>query len=307
LAIFLVVLTWQRRSAALGLAAFGLGMIAIPAVVVGWIAAAGGLPAWRQIVVAYLIPYYSRLARPSHWELPRGTVPLAFVVVATVTWAVVERRLGTRHVVALLGVAYGVLHFFGQGKGWEYHFYPLAAFAAALAFSAVDPVLGARRPSFAVPLVGGLAALLLVLADKGHEAVGAGADWLWDKERVVRQLASDLAPGLRGDDTVQVLDSAEGGIHALFRLGVAEPTRFIYDFHFYHDVNAPEIQQLRTEFIRELDARPPRFIVLFDRGWPGGGADRVTKFPALDHRLTTSYALVTRRARYLIFAKRSGS
>ncbi len=307
LAIFLGVLTWQRRASPRGLAAFVAGGMVVPIVVVGWVGAAGGLGAWCQIVFGYLIPYYSRLAWPSHWQLPRGTVPLAFVVVATLTWVVVERRVGPRHVVALLGLAYGILHFVGQGKGWEYHFYPVAAFAAVFAFSAVEPALAARRLSFGVPLVGGLAALLFVLTGKGYEAVGVGADWLWDKERVVRQLASDLRPGLRGGDTVQVLDSAEGGIHALLRLGVAEPTRFLYDFHFYHDVNAPEIQELRAEFIRELDARPPRFIVLFDKGWPWGGADRVAQFPALDQRLTSSYALVTRRARYLVFAKRSGS
>jgi len=40
-----------------------------------------------------------------------------------------------RHLVVVLGVLYGIAHYVGQGKGWEYHVYPLAAFAAVLAFA----------------------------------------------------------------------------------------------------------------------------------------------------------------------------
>ena len=105
-------------------------------------------------------------------------------------------------------------------------------------------------------------------------------------------------------DTVQVLDTTEGGIHALFRLGVREPTRFLYDFHFFHDEDAPVVRALRAEFIRDLDARPPRMIVLFERGWPAGGYERVERFAALADRLRERYEVAATRPGYRLYAKR---
>jgi hypothetical protein len=106
---------------------------------------------------------------------------------------------------------------------------------------------------------------------------------------------------------VQVLDTTEGGIHALLRLGVREPTRFIYDFHFFHDEGAPVVRALRAELIRALDARPPRAIVLFERGWPAGGYERIERFPALAARLRERYVLAVARPGYRIYAQRDGS
>src|SRR5258708_38308941 len=45
----------------------------------------------------------------------------------------IERPYGVRRWLALAGAAYGLFHFAVQGKGWEYHFYPLAVFLCALA------------------------------------------------------------------------------------------------------------------------------------------------------------------------------
>ncbi|HET7342171.1 MAG TPA: hypothetical protein VFL90_11960, partial [Methylomirabilota bacterium] len=82
-----------------------------------------------------------------------------------------------------------------------------------------------------------------------------------------------------------------------------EPTRFLYDFHFFHDAGDPTIQALRAELIRDLDRRPPRLIVLFARGWPAGGYERVDAFPALRERLAR-YDLVRPGPDYRIYAQR---
>src|SRR5262249_56254933 len=53
------------RSVAPPVAVFSAAL-AVPALaVVVWLAAAGGLPAWYEIVVGYLVPLYSRLGRPA--------------------------------------------------------------------------------------------------------------------------------------------------------------------------------------------------------------------------------------------------
>jgi hypothetical protein len=102
-----------------------------------------------------------------------------------------------------------------------------------------------------------------------------------------------------------VLDTTEGGIHALFRLGVREPTRFLYDFHFFHDEDSAVVQALRAELIRDLDTHPPRLIVLFERGWPAGGYERVERFPALAQLLRERYQPALTRAAYRIYVKRN--
>ena len=83
-----------------------------------------------------------------------------------------------------------------------------------------------------------------------------------------------------------------------------QPTRFIYDFHFFHDLDHPTIRALRAELVTALEAAPPRLIVLFVDGWPAGGVERVRTFPALAERLARAYEEVARRDAYVVYAQR---
>ena len=100
-----------------------------------------------------------------------------------------------------------------------------------------------------------------------------------------------------------MLDTTGGGIHALLRLRLREPTRFVYDFHFFHDTEQPTIRALRAELVRGLEARPPRLIVVFETGWPAGGYERLESFAALRERLA-GYDLVRPGPGYRIYAQR---
>ena len=83
-----------------------------------------------------------------------------------------------------------------------------------------------------------------------------------------------------------------------------QPSRFLYDFHFYHHADAPMIQRLRAELVRDLGARAPALIVLWEPGWPAGGYERIDGFPALRTLLTTRYALAREGDAYRVYAKR---
>lgn len=310
LALVPLVLLVPRRPARarwLAAAAFAASVTVVPLVVVGWLAALGALGPWREIVFGYLLPFYSRLGRPAAWTVYRWALwpAIAAGLALSLGHAFATRRFTFRHAVASAGVGYGVLHYVGQGKGWEYHLYPLAAFGAVLLFSEVEAVLRARRFLVGVPLAASLAVLVVLLGLTGAQT--AEATWIWDKERVVRLLAWDLEQRVRAGDTVQVLDTTDGGVHALLRARVAEPTRFLYDFHFFHDTGQPAIRVLRGEFARALDARPPRYIVVFRDGWPAGAYERIDTFPELARRLATRYVVDTRRPTYVIYAKRDDS
>ncbi|MEX2148352.1 MAG: hypothetical protein WED01_15190 [Candidatus Rokuibacteriota bacterium] len=302
LLVFIAVVAGR---AAVGAAAiFAAGVAVVPAALVLWLAAAGGLAAWTDIVVRYLLPVYSTIGRPALWAVHRWHVwiPLALAVALSLTSAAWARRLGPRHAVAVLGLAYGLAHYVGQGKGWEYHLYPLAAFAAVLAFCELEALLAARRLLLGAPLALSLAAAAVLLGVKGVEA--SPAAWSWDKEGVVRQLERDLRLRVAPGDRVQVLDTAEGGVHALLRLQARQPTRFLYDFPLFTADRAPITAALRREFIRDIDARPPRFIALFERGWPAGGHDRVDRFPELRARLAARYELVEWRPAFKLYGRR---
>ncbi len=294
-------------SAATLSAVFLVATAAAPLAVLGWLGASGGLSAWWEIVTGYLIPLYSRLGRASEWAVYRwhAWVPIALGVTLSLASVVTRRGLGARHVIAVLGLGYGIVHYVGQGKGWEYHLYPLAAFASVLLAAELPTALAARRRLVAGALGGVLAASLLLLGAKALEA--APAHFWWARAAIVAALEADLAPRLAPGDTVQVLDTTMGGLHALFRLRVRQPTRFLYDFHFFHDEHTPVVQALRVELIRDLDAHPPRVIVVFERAWPAGGYERIERFPALAARLSERYELVLTRAEYRLYAKRHDS
>jgi hypothetical protein len=200
-------------------------------------------------------------------------------------------------------VAYGLTHYVGQGKGWEYHLYPLAAFAGLLAWAELAAAL-AHRPVPGGPLAASLALALVLLGQRGVEA--ANAVWIREKGDLVREVTRELG-ALATGDTVQVLDTTEGGLHVLLRLGALQPTRFLYDFHFFHDEGAPEIHALRAELMRDLTARPPRFVVLFNHGWPTGGPERIARFPELHRWLTERYRVLAPRPGYTVYEKRRDS
>jgi hypothetical protein len=303
LAVVLGVVGSRRGAVASRAVAGFLGSVAVaPLAVVVWVSSLGGWPAWRDILVDYLVPLYSRLGRPARWGHHGWEVwaPIAGVALVSVVGAGLGRRLGVRHLVGGLGVAYGVAHYLGQGKGWAYHLYPFAAFVACLAFAELRVLAGAGRWLVAVPVAGALVLGALQFAARGAEA--AQAPWIRTAEQRVAALVADLRPIVADSDTVQVLDTTDGGIHALLRLGVRQPTRFIYDFHFFHDPDTPTIRRLREELMRDLAARPPRALVLFDRGWPAGGPERVRAFPALAGWLD-AWPVVARGDGYAIHAK----
>jgi hypothetical protein len=305
-AVVAVVAARRQGDAARSLALFTTGVVLPAALVIAWLAAAGALPAWIEAITAYLVPLYSRIMTPvwpvHRWEMWLGIAAVMLLGVAHTAFA---RRVSVRHAVAVLGVVAGALHYVGQRKGWEYQLHPLLAFSAILMFSPLDSVLRRGRVLTQVALLGGLVFVAVVISLKGAET--ASPPWLAEKERRVEAVVRDLKPRLRPGDLVQVMDTTAGGIHALLRLRTAEPTRFIYDFHFFHDVDRPIIQRFRAEFVRDLRAHPPRAIVVFEEGWPAGGYERLASFPALSALLDHDYQLDGGGLGYRIYAKRRDS
>jgi hypothetical protein len=306
LGVIVIVVAVRRRDVAEAIPAVGAyvaGGLSVPVALGTWLALAGGLRAWVDVVFGYALPVYGHLGRSAPWLGHRwlGWIPLGLAASGALVAALLARRADARHLVAVIGVVYGVINYVGQSKGSEYHLYPLATFACVLAFSALKPALTAGRAWLNVAFIAVLAASLVLLTTKGLEA--SDAPWIWDKERRVSVLADDLTRWLAPGDTVQVLDVADGGLQALLRLHVRQPTRFLYDVFFFHEPERPVVRAIRAEFVAALEARPPRFIVLM-RGWPSGDYDRLRYFPALAELLARRYDVVVTREGHRLYARR---
>ena len=301
------------RAAGLVIAA---GLV-VPGAVFGWLAWRGGLGSFLGVFTGYVVPLYSRIGRASLWQAIEGHAfgrPLVLLLMALTVLALVTPplRQPAYKGLALAGALYGLVHFVLQGKGWEYQLYPLVLFCCVLAPAAVlswrradgpriFDLFGARRPiALAVWTL-----LVVVLGAKGVEALDA--PWIAEKARRVAAITRDLGRLVPPGATVQVMDTTAGGIHALFRLGSRQPTRFIYDFHFFHDVGDPRIEALRAEFLTSLEAGRPAAVVILEDSWPVPGYGRLDAFPALRRTLDESYTVAVEGTGYRIHAKRSDS
>jgi len=314
-----VVALGSRRSSVIRtLALWCAAGLTVPVLVMGWLAWRGGAGPFASILTGYVLPLYSHVGRVSVWGAVRSHVFgweiwSCLIGLALLGFArPLEPPYGTRRWLAVLGAVYGVLHFALQGKGWEYHFYPFAVFMCAIASMPLAARAKTAEPSRwdAAPALSRaftLAVLVLavsLLVTKGVDA--ADAPWIADKERRVASLVRDLQPLAEGGP-VQVMDVTGGGVHALLRLHLRQPTRFLYDFHFFHDAADARIQALREEFARDLERGRPTAIVVFKNTWRRRGYDRLDEIPAVTELLARDYRLAVDGDGYRIYARRARS
>jgi hypothetical protein len=286
--------------------------VTLPALVaLAWLGWAGGLGAFVDITVRYLIPLYSQLGRNDVLPELAARDYGAGVLIGLPVWAglgvgaLVAGRRWRELCILVTGLAYGAGHFWVQGRGWEYHLYPLALFATALGGAGLGAAVAGGRRALTAMLVLALAMTAGSLWTKGQRNLAPA--WIAEKMARVDRVAAALRPIVAGGGTVQVLDTAEGGIHALLRLRARQPSRFLYDFPFYHDVGHAYVRRLRAELMDALRAHPPAAVVVLERGWPTGGYERLAEFPELERWLVNDNRLSEEGDGYRLYVARTGT
>jgi hypothetical protein len=275
---------------------FLAGTALMPAAICAWLAFVGGLRPLVQIVTQYLLPYYPRLAGLSPaglmWTLLKPN--LVWVLLAVVPWERSQR--GPRYALAMLGAVYGVLHYVLQERGWWYHEYPFHAFLFILIAMSLGGLLARPETKSSV------CALLFLLLAEYPLAVACyrvsrepmSGKPAFDEKKVLDSLVAYLRPRVDPRlDTVQTMDTAGGAVDALFVVRVREATRFMYDFHLLYFGEEPFVRQLRSQFMNQINASAPKYVVLFRESWPHGGYARFDSFPEfrqwLDHYYVTEF------------------
>lgn len=121
------------------------------------------------------------------------------------------------------------------------------------------------------------------------------------KDGRVDAMAAFLEAELEPGDTVQALDITGGALNAMFRARAHNATRFLMAKYFFHPLDEPYVRQLRQQFIEELEAEPPRFVLEITDIWHwirGPGVD--SEFPELRRLLDERYSVVETGSGYRI-------
>lgn len=281
-----------------------IGLIPL-ALSLAWVASLGGLGGFFELMSTYVFPLYAKVGRtgPLGHVSPRHFAFLGLLILGgfagVAFWG--DRR-PKRLWVLVIGVLYGLGHYLAQGKGWGYHLTPLGAFASALFGAAAAPFFE-RNPGVGKASVFGVLSLVVLGAIGAKGLRGPGGE----VERRIAQLESiegHIQGCTEGGKGVQVLETAQGGIHALLNLKQSQPTRFIYDFPFFHDAVHPVIQGFRRELVSGLELRPPGCILFMEKGWPDGGFERLDTFPELNALLQRDYSLGAEGGGYRVYEHR---
>jgi hypothetical protein len=118
----------------------------------------------------------------------------------------------------------------------------------------------------------------------------------------VDEISAWLKTRLNENDTVQPLDWTGGSIHAMLLAKAKLSTRFMYEYHFYHHVSLPYIQELRKSFINQLYQKIPRFIIEIHTINPRvSGVDSSQEFPELRNFINNNYLVALKGDGYLIY------
>ncbi|OHD73866.1 MAG: hypothetical protein A2177_14345 [Spirochaetes bacterium RBG_13_68_11] len=248
-----------------------------------------------------------------HYRLYRGLnntaaadVVSRFVVWTIPTWPVLVsmvrvRRIDPRMQLALIGLAYGLFHYFYQSKGWSQHVYIAAAFFLVTGFYSIDLVVRGTSTRWRYASVAFTAITLLLLSPL----------YLIRLERLkkvdlvyVQSAMSDLLPLVKTANEVQPIENMAGLINALYRLNLTIPARYLHSYPFYHSTGDEQadayFQAMKADFIARLSEERVRIIIVDHDDVP-----RIQReYPALAELLEHECYLHTSNEFYSIFVKR---
>ena len=269
----LVVVCQDRKTAGKFVLASGMGFALLILCAAEWLYHQGAWDGFREVVRYW--PLYCEMDG-NHivvtgvmrvCEILRGALRMlfsAYTGVALVGLGTGFRsgRLGRRHLFCWITMIVAtILVPCLSGQFWGYHrlpFFLVTIVASCFVFLAQDG---------AWPRLAAIAGLCLALFWSGLSSLRSAREAFLasavstKKGDVPDIFCSFLQSHLDAEDRVQPIGWTGGAVHGMLMAGAKPATRFLYTFHFYHHVQTPLIQKLRSEFMGLLSASPPRFLL----------------------------------------------
>ena len=311
---------------------FAAGLLMPLATAFLWLATRSALPDFTRILFDYL-PLHSAM---TGWQenisglqrvfyLMEGTLSLGGYGILTVValWGfstVLDqadwRRLTGESVSAITLLSCLILYVIYTtiaGKFWPYHWMPFAYFCSI----STGLCLFSFSTSFSRSLLQVFQTISLFVALAVYLNLPYYTHYVyWDmtsgvkahapKDGRVDEIAAWLKARLHDGDTVQPLDWTGGSIHAMLLSEARLATRFMYDYHFYHHISQPLIQDLRKSFIRQMQTKRPRFIIEVETNKPWvSGLDSTRSFPELEEFMKRHYRVAFKGKGYSIYERKT--
>jgi hypothetical protein len=205
------------------------------------------------------------------------------------------------YLLASLALCYAVYPAF-SGQFFPYHYIPFVYFIILLASLAFN--LHAQRSTFtrSVHLFSFILILFLIRPSNTFLRQIEGKPIATSTDRA-KEIARFLEKNLNAGDTIQPLDWTGGALLAMLETRAHIATPYVFDFYFYHHVSTPYIKSLRADFMSDLQANPPRYIIevtAIDKPWVSG-ADTSREFPELREFLNRNYSITIQKEDYVIY------
>lgn len=274
-----------------------------------WLAVAGGLTSFLNLAPDLSSVYY-------HWQqLNWGDliffttlevrILVGMLVLAGVLTVVREKSLprSPLYLFMYAGVGYGLVHYFSQAKGWEYHQLPFAIFAILLSSALLMRTATGKSTRQAVlaglclylPLVGMLPRAAWIML---HDP----SEYLDTFQPAVHKLEADYSRLDLDGKSIQILDMTTGGAYLLYTHQIPLATPILLDFELQPNPDDAYLTY-RTDFLARVQARPPEVFIIareFESDRDLSYA-RFSDWTAFTGWFESNYSLVSDQTEYEIF------
>jgi hypothetical protein len=300
-----VALHRRRRAAKVHVIASVAGL-AIPGIAI--LAYLLRMHAWAAFLdtVFRLAPYHLHLwSQKKSWlifhTISSVTLPLVLLWLPV---ALRQKRWKTWEGAALYcGMAFGILSFIVQAKGFPYHRYPSEAFLLLL--SGVDFATVLRNDVFTASMRLKVAAICGL--GFGVFVIGVGSARLalrydWRDHEYDSMLQNDLRHlgGAQLSGQIQCLDMASGCLDTLLGMSLVQSTGTLYDCYMLWPAKSPDEEYYRERFWRAIITKPPRVFVVNDKTcapvtFDDGPYGKLARWPKFAQYLADNYILYADR------------
>jgi hypothetical protein len=243
-----------------------------------------------------ITPYYASLHQLSlakMWRLSLPRVALLMLPFALAV-ALAERQWRNwERWALLLGVAFGAISYFAQGKGYAYHRYALVAFL--LLWMALELTLAMRREGWRKGVgIAGMALGALVMAPTyAHRVL-----LIHPVNQYTESLEGDLTRlgGERMQRQVQCFDVVYGCFNALYHLKLVQNTTSMGDLLYFSPVPSPVVDDARAQLWKQLSSNPPAVVVLSNEWFnEPNNFDKIKQWPQFAAWLNANYTMAVSR------------
>ena len=281
--------------------------LAIPCIFsILWLLVVGGFYDFYDFFSRYMLPLYSNLGRVTSASIiQKALIKISIFIPFFIIFPKTSYK--TDHVSGLvcilcLGTLCSALI---QGKGWDYHLVPFQlsfCLLASIHFSeAIHNSSGTKLSYYYNSLL-----VILIVILFSPFLLTSSQQLQTPNISNVLSLSNELRQRVKPNESIQVFDTTDGAISALYRANLHQDTRFIYDFYFYTNDAFKFTNDIRNELYINIITKKTKWLVFSSQSWPDPriGIARLQRFQKLNFLINSSYQLAYNSNGFFIYERK---